>query len=102
MLNHTVKCLNLDCPGGEIQTSMEGDRGYSNWSVTDSGYIEFKCHGCGKFSSTDTDKKPNEPNNFEVKCNNCGSIEWDYEIQDCDAEEEETHIYCKNCKVKSI
>lgn len=81
---------------------MEGDSGYSNWTVMDSGAIEFKCHGCGKFASTDEYKKPNEPENFEVICNQCGSKDWGYDIQDVDQEEEPTNIHCKKCNVKSV
>lgn len=101
-MNHTIKCLNPKCIGGRIETTMEGDSGYSNWTVMDSGYIEFKCHGCGKFASTDTYKKPNEPENFEVTCDMCGSNEWDFSIRDVDGEEEPTHICCKKCNVKSL
>lgn len=100
-LNHTIKCLNGACIGGKIEVSLEKDSGYSNWTVMDSGFVEFKCHGCGKFGSTDSYKKPNEIENFEVSCNLCGSKEWGESIQDVDEESEPTHIYCKKCKVKS-
>jgi len=104
MENHTIKCLNPDCIGGRIETTMEPDSGYSNWTVMDSGFIEFKCHGCGKFASTDTYKKPNNPENFEVECKKCGSHEWSAMVQDVDREdqEEDTHIECKNCKSKTF
>lgn len=103
-INHTIVCKNPDCIGGRIETTMEGDSGYSNWTVMDSGFIEFKCHGCGKFASTDTYKKPNEPENFTVSCNKCGSLEWESNIQDVDREyqEEETNIECKNCHAKTF
>jgi len=103
LLNHTIKCKNPQCIGGRIETTMEKDSGYSNWTVMDSGFIEFKCHGCGKFASTDTYKKPNEPEDFEVTCDQCGSKEWDANIQDVDEEQKErTNIECKKCHVKSV
>lgn len=100
-MNHTIKCKNPKCIGGRIETTMQSDEGYSNWTVMDGGFIEFKCHGCGKFASTGGHKKPNEPDNFEVTCNMCGSHKWDYHIQDVEGAEEETHISCFNCDVKS-
>ena len=103
LLNHTIKCLNPQCIGGKIETTLEKDSGYSNWTVMDSGYVEFKCHGCGKFGSTDSykDKANNQLENFEVKCNLCSSTEWESYIQNVDEDEEETHIFCKKCNVKS-
>jgi len=68
----------------------------------DSGFVEFKCHGCGKFASTDECKKPNEPKNFEVICVLCGSKEWESKIQDVDCEDEETHIECAECGAKTF
>lgn len=100
--NHTISCKNPDCIGGRIETTMEDDSGYSNWTVMDDGCIEFKCHGCGKFASTDTFKKPNEPDNFRITCNKCGSEEWEGNIQDVDETSEETHIRCKNCGAKTF
>ncbi len=95
--NHTIRCKNLQCVGGRIETTMESDDiGYSAWTVLDSGYIEFKCHGCGKFASTDKSAKPNEPENFEVTCKKCGSTEWEENIGDVDGDEE-TNIECKKC-----
>ncbi len=95
----TVACQNPSCIGGRIEVSIFGDSGYSDWTVMDSGAIEFKCHGCGKFASTDTYKKPNEPENFVVTCDDCGSPEWDYSIANVDFNEgEESHIECKKCK----
>lgn len=94
-------CLNPNCIGGRIETTMCKDDGYSNWTVMDSGYIEFKCHGCGKFASTDEYKKPNDPENFRVTCNKCGSDKWISNIQDVDSEEEETNIECKDCHAKT-
>lgn len=99
--NHTIKCLNPDCIGGRIETTMHGDSGYSNWTVMDNGYVEFKCHGCGKFTSTDTYKEPNSPENFEVTCNKCGSKEWNENIQDVDCIDNKTNIECKNCHAKT-
>lgn len=96
-INHTITCNNPDCIGGRIETTMSSDSGYSNWTVMDSGSVEFKCHGCGKFASTDKDKKPNEPENFMVECLKCGSIEWEENIQDVDGYKEETNIECKKC-----
>lgn len=101
-MNHNIECLNKNCIGGRIETTMEGDSGYSNWTVMDSGYVEFKCHGCGKFASTDAHKKPNEPLNFKVTCKGCGSTEWTENVQDADCELEETNIECKSCGVKSF
>ncbi len=98
-INHEIKCLNPVCIGGRIETTIESDSGYSNWTVLDSGFIEFKCHGCGKFGSTDPykDKENNQLNNFEVRCNVCYSKEWDSEIGDVDGESDKSHIQCKNC-----
>jgi hypothetical protein len=95
--NFTIKCKNPQCVGGRIETTMEDDSGYSNWTVMDNGYVEFKCHGCGKFGSTDEYKKPNELNNFEVKCDRCGGTEWTEHIGDVDNEDTPTHIECKGC-----
>lgn len=103
--NHIIKCLNKDCIGGRIETTLLGDSGYSNWTVMDSGYIEFKCHGCGKFASSDYSKKDepsNQPENFEVTCLNCGSTEWIENIQDVDESLEETNIECSKCGVKTF
>lgn len=97
-----VKCLNPACIGGRIETTMEGDSGYSNWTVMDSGFVEFKCHGCGKFASTDTYKKPNEPENFQVTCTACGSNRWTHNIQDVDGEEEATNMECESCHKKQF
>ncbi len=103
LLNHTIKCLNPDCIESKIQTTLEGDSGYSNWTVEDSGFVEFKCHGCGKFGSSDKYKTApnNQLSNFEVKCKLCGSTEWTPNIQDVDGEEEPTNVECKNCHAKS-
>lgn len=100
-INHVIKCLNPNCIGGRIETTMEGDSGYSNWTVLDSGFVEFKCHGCGKFASTDECKTPNEPLNFKVTCLKCGSNSWEETIQDVDQEEEATNIKCKDCGAKT-
>ena len=100
-INHKVTCKNKDCIGGRIETTLEGDSGYSNWTVMDSGSVEFKCHGCGKFSSTDTYKEPNEPDNFEVTCVQCGSHKWTGNIQDVDREDDETNIECEDCHAKT-
>ena len=103
LLNHTIKCLNPQCIGGRIETTLQADEGYSNWTVMDSGFIEFKCHGCGKFGSTDTykDKGNNQLDNFEVKCNLCDSTKWSPNIQDVDGEDDTTNIECDNCHAKS-
>lgn len=104
-INHKITCLNPDCIGGRIETTMSGDNGYSNWTVLDDGEIEFKCHGCGKFATTDYFQKEegnNQPENFEVKCLNCGSTDWDSNIQDVDEELEETHISCSECGAKTF
>lgn len=98
----TIKCLNPKCIGGKIETTLEGDSGYSSWTVMDSGFVEFKCHGCGKFASTDSYKKPNEPQNFEVSCDSCGSKEWSPNIQDVDCEEEPTNMECDKCHKKQF
>lgn len=103
--NHKIKCLNKYCIGGRLETTMIGDSGYSNWTVMDSGNIEFKCHGCGKFSTTDCfekDTPSNQPDNFEVECLKCGSKDWEENIQDVDGELEETNIECKKCGVKTF
>ena len=100
-LNHKISCSNPVCIGGRIETTLYGDAGYSNWTVMDSGAVEFKCHGCGKFASTDTYKKPNEPDNFKVECLKCGSEKWEENIQDVDGEDDETNIECKGCHAKT-
>ena len=98
----SVRCKNASCVGGRIEVSIFSDSGYSNWTVMDSGAVEFKCHGCGKFASTDEWKKPNEPENFEVTCGSCGSEDnWDYQIGDVDGEMEGgSHIECKDCHAR--
>jgi ribosomal protein S27E len=104
-MNHTIKCLNPNCIGGRIQTTMEGDSGYSNYTVMDSGFIEFKCTGCGKFSSTDWNKKndpANQPANFEITCNQCGHTHWTAHVQDVDHDDPATHITCDKCQVVSV
>jgi len=98
--NHTIRCLNAKCVGGRIQTTMRSDDGYSDWTVLDSGFIEFKCHGCGKFASTDEDKLPNEIDNFEIVCKKCGSREWESYIALVE-DTSRTHIVCKKCGVKT-
>jgi len=102
--NHKVECLNTDCIGGRIETTMTGDSGYSNWTVMDSGFVEFKCHGCGKFASSDCEKEKfnsNQPENFRVTCLKCGSNNWTENHQDVDCEEESTNIECGNIKCKA-
>lgn len=100
-MNHKIECKNPNCVSGRIETTMTSDYGYSNWTVMDDGCVEFKCHGCGKFASTDTYKKPNEPDNFRVTCLRCGSEKWEESIQDVDGNEPPTHIKCVDCGVKS-
>lgn len=92
-----IKCKKCDSHEN-VQTTMSSDEGYSNYTVLDCGCIEFKCGKCGTFGSTDKYKENNELDNFEVICPNCSRIKWDYNIQDVDQENPETHIYCKNCK----
>lgn len=97
-----IECENPNCPGGRIETTMEDDSGYSNWTVMDSGKIAFKCHGCGKYGSTDKYDNPNELSNFKVICLNCSEYNqkdenWDYNIGDVDGESERTYIQCKSC-----
>jgi Zn finger protein HypA/HybF involved in hydrogenase expression len=99
--NHTITCKNPNCIGGRIETTMENDNGYSNWTVMDNGFVEFKCHGCGKFGSTDTYKKTNELENFDVTCDNCGSRKWESNIQDVEQEQEKTNIECSDCHAKT-
>lgn len=100
-INHTIKCKNPQCIGGRIETTLEDDSGYSNWTVMASGYVSFKCHGCGKFATTDMYVKPNEPENFEVTCV-CGSTEWEENIGDVDGYDERTNIECKKCHLKTF
>ena len=95
-----IKCLNPQCIGGRIEVSIFGDSGYSNWTVLDNGAIEFKCHGCGKFASTDDNKKPNEPANFSVTCPYCGETGWKYHLQDVDESCEPSNIECESCGYK--
>lgn len=84
----------------KIQTTMESDSGYSNWTVMDSGFIEFKCGSCGKFGSTDEykDKPANDLGNFVLTCRQCRSQEWEAEIGDVDEDVVGgTKVKCKNC-----
>lgn len=99
---HRIKCLNKDCIGGRIETTMTGDFGYSNYTVMENGELEIKCHGCGKFASTDTFKEPNEMTNFKINCASCGSLDWEYYPQDVDCDREESHIQCKKCGATSF
>lgn len=97
-----VRCINPQCIGGRIETTMEDDSGYSNWTVMDSGKIAFKCHGCGKYGSTDEYDQPNEMSNFEVICLECSEYRvkpnnFDYGIGDVDGDDVKTHITCKEC-----
>ena len=88
-----IKCKK--CGGRKIQTTLERDIGYSNWTVKDFGYMEFKCW-CGRFGSTKS-KPANDIDNFEVICLECDSTNWDYEIGDVDGDIPNTRIFCKDC-----
>lgn len=91
-------CLENKMQSDKIQTTLEGDSGYSNWTVIDSGKVAFKCHGCGKYGSSDEYDKPNELDNFTIRCLQCDTFdEVEYNIQDVDGEEEETNMTCKKC-----
>jgi len=97
-----ITCKNPQCIGGRIETTLEDDSGYSNWTVIDSGKIAFKCHGCGKYGSTYEYDTPNEIDNFEVICLQCGDYyqrdkNWDSHIGDVDNEVERSYIQCKSC-----
>lgn len=97
-----VSCKNQKCVGGKIEVQIDSDSGYSNWTVMESGKISFKCHGCGKYGSTDGYDKPNELDNFEVLCLECSSYQrkdnnWEYNIQDVDGEDQMSFIECKTC-----
>lgn len=97
-----VKCKNHDCIGGRIETTLEDDSGYSNWTVMGSGKIAFKCHGCGKYGSTYEYDMPNEIDNFSVVCLECREYNqkdgnWSHIIGDVDGQEQRTHIECKTC-----
>lgn len=96
----TIECKNTACIGGGIEVSIFGDSGYSNYTVLDDGAVEFKCKGCGKFASTDTYKKPNEPENFSVSCDECGSDKWSQNIQDVDEDSEQSNMECEKCHKK--
>lgn len=99
----TIKCLNPQCIGSRIQTSMTQDGGYSNWTVMSDGAVEFKCHGCGKFATTESYVTPNEPDNFQVTCDSCGSNKWSPNIQDVDENQEEpTNMECDQCHKKQF
>jgi len=101
--NHVVFCKNPDCIGGKIETTLSGDVGYSNWTVMEDGAISFKCHGCGKFGSTNVWKHGhnNQLQNFLVKCLGCGSEKWSSFIQDVDCDGEKTHMSCDECGAKT-
>lgn len=97
-----ISCKNPVCIGGRIETTLEDDSGYSNWTVMDSGKVAFKCHGCGKYGSTYEYDEPNELDNFEVICLNCPDFRqkdenWSFGIGDVDGENISTHIECKTC-----
>lgn len=103
MIDEKFKINCISCGSDKIQTTFEADSGYSNWTVMDCGFISFKCHGCGKFGTTDDYAKPNELSNFNIRCLKCDEENnWDYEIQDVDGEDDETHISCKKCGNNTI
>ena len=97
-----INCIS--CGSDSIQTTLEGDSGYSDWTVMDSGFISFKCHECGKFGSTDSFAKPNELSNFNVRCLKCDEHNnWDYWIANVDhSDDENTYIECKKCGNKQV
>lgn len=101
-LGFRISCKNESCPGGRIETTLEDDSGYSNWTVMDSGKIAFKCHGCGKYGSTYEYDEPNELDNFKVICLNCSDYDqkdknWGSHIGDVDGNVQRTFIECKTC-----
>lgn len=103
----SVKCKNPDCIGGSIQTTLENDSGYSNYTVIDSGKVAFKCHGCGKYGSTYEYDSPNELKNFGIICLNCSEYDrdkedWSFHIGDVDEETQKTHIECNRCGQRAL
>lgn len=92
-----INCKN--CGSDKIQSTLEGDSGYSDYTVIDSGRIAFKCIGCGKYGSTDKYEIPNELSNFNIRCLKCDKVNyWDYWIRSVDyLDNEKTYIECKNC-----
>jgi hypothetical protein len=113
MKNFTVTCCKCGTSVGPsllpdasapIQTTLEGDDGYSNWTVMDSGYAEFKCGKCGSFASTKWVHRagivmlPDSPNDrFSVVCASCGSDGWSFISGDVDHEDQATAIICRGC-----
>lgn len=95
MDNFKVKC---NCGSEDIETTMENDGGYSNYTVMDDGYIEFKCKACGNFGSTDKEEKGgnNKLDQFTVTCISCGSTDWSYTPGDVDGDESNV-ITCDKC-----
>ena len=82
MNKFTVKCESCgNCDQREIQTTMEDWDGYSEYTVLEDGFIEFKCKKCGTFGSSHPEKK--EGNNkidlFKIRCNQCGGTKCEFE-----------------------
>ncbi len=97
MLNFEVICKN--CQKKNVQSTLSDWEGYSEYTILESSKIEFKCKDCGKFGSSDSDKKPNDFDNFIVQCA-CGA-ENDYSINDTLEEKvDEVHIECNKCHRK--
>ena len=104
MLNFRIKCKfcgNDDQK--EFQTTINDWDGYSEYTVLDSGSVEFKCLKCGTFGSTDEIKKENGSNKiemFEITCNHCGSHNYSYQNSLNDESIQKPYIECDDCGVK--
>jgi len=101
--NHNnITCFEITCKTcyekGKIQCDFSSDEGYSNYTVLTDGCFEIKCHTCGKFMSTDLFKKPNDKDNFTLKCIYCGGLdEWTYFAKDIDEYCDNNNITCNCC-----
>jgi DNA-directed RNA polymerase subunit RPC12/RpoP len=100
MKNFTLKCKFCGNDNQEeFQTTLEDWDGYSEYTVLNSGYAEFKCLKCGTFGTTDSEEGDNNKlNMFEVTCNQCGSTKWEF-YSSLD-NEDGPYIKCDECGVK--
>ena len=93
----SISCKNKKCIGGKIDILLGRDEGYSNWTVMKNGYFSLKCHGCGKFGTTNKSVLPNELYNFDVVCLECEQKnKFNFYPGDIDGEIR-PHLICTNC-----
>ena len=103
MLNFKIKCK--FCGNEEqdkFQTTINDWEGYSEYTVLETGCVEFKCLKCGTFGSTDEFK--NEGNNkidmFEITCSQCDSHNYSYKNSLDDDKIKQPCIKCDECGVE--